>query len=148
MVGVDDKNYVHFGTDLLSAKHDQVVAFRNGNFVTPNYTVLGNKTYDNKSGQILDTEALGIQKEITKDQDKVKKALSLSDKLNQENLLRFYVPDGFTTVDPQKIDYQKEAEKNETIEQQKGKASTSVYSKNGNKTTKNLYPKITDSTGN
>ncbi len=148
LVGVDDKNYVHFGTDLLSAKHDQVVAFRNGNFVTPNYTVLGNKTYDNKSGQILDTEALGIQKEITKDQDKVKKALSLSDKLNQENLLRFYVPDGFTTVDPQKIDYQKEAEKNETIEQQKGKASTSVYSKNGNKTTKNLYPKITDSTGN
>ncbi len=65
----------------------------------------------------------------------MKKALSLSDKLNQENLLRFYVPEGFETIDPKKYDYKNEAQKNESIEKQKGNSSTSVYSKNGNKTT-------------
>ena len=53
LVGIDDKNYIHFGTDLLSAKHDQVVAFRNGNFVTPDYTVLGGKTYNNQTGEVI-----------------------------------------------------------------------------------------------
>ena len=141
LVGVDDKNYIHFGTDLLSAKHDQVVAFRNGNFVTPNYTVLGGKTYNNQTGEVIDEKTAGIEEEIKQDQEKVKKALSLSDKLNQENLLRFYVPEGFETIDPKKYDYKNEAQKNEAIEKQKGSNSTSVYSKNGNKTTTDLYPK-------
>ncbi len=43
LLGIDDKDYLHFGTDLLSPQHDQVVAFRNGNFVTSKYTVLGGK---------------------------------------------------------------------------------------------------------
>lgn len=140
LVGIDDKNYIHFGTDLLSAKHDQVVAFRNGNFVTPDYTVLGGKTYNNQTGEVIDEKTAGIEEEIKQDQDKVKKALRLSDKLNQENLLRFYVPEGFETIDPKKYDYKNEAQKNEAIEKQKGNNSTSVYSKNGNKTTTNLYP--------
>ena len=63
---------------------------------------------------------------MEKDQNQVKTALSLSDKLNQENLLRFYVPDNFKTIDPKKYDYKNDAEKNETIEKQKGSKSTSV----------------------
>ena len=140
LLGIDDKDYLHFGTDLLSPQHDQVVAFRNGNFVTPKYTVLGGKVYNNQTGEIIDTKAAGIDEEISKDQEKVKTALSLSDKLNQENLLRFYVPNGFETIDPKKYDYKNEAERNEAIEKQKGEHSTSVFSKNGNKTTTNLYP--------
>ena len=38
LLGIEDKNYIHFGTDLLSPQHDQVVAFRNGNLsrrITP-----------------------------------------------------------------------------------------------------------------
>nr|WP_156295023.1 LTA synthase family protein [Enterococcus lactis] len=139
LLGIDDKDYLHFGTDLLSSQHDQVVAFRNGNFVTPKYTVLEGKAYNNQTGEIIDTKAAGIDEEISKDQEKVKTALSLSDKLNQENLLRFYVPNGFETIDPKKYDYKNEAERNEAIEKQKGEHSTSVFSKNGNKTT-NLYP--------
>lgn len=144
LVGINDKDYIHFGTDLLSPQHDQLVAFRNGNFVTPKYTVLDGKTYDNQTGEIIDPKKAGIQKEVEKDQNQVKTALSLSDKLNQENLLRFYVPDNFKTIDPKKYDYKNDAEKNETIEKQKGSKSTSVYSKNGNKTTTNLYPAETD----
>ena len=140
LLGIDDKDYLHFGTDLLSPQHDQVVAFRNGNFVTPKYTVLRGKVYNNQTGEIIDTKAAGIDEEISKDQEKVKTALSLSDKLNQENLLRFYVPNGFETIDPKKYDYKNEAERNEAIEKQKGEHSTSVFSKNGNKTTTNLYP--------
>ncbi|MDQ8303356.1 LTA synthase family protein [Enterococcus faecium] len=140
LLGIDDKDYLHFGTDLLSPQHDQVVAFRNGNFVTPKYTVLGGKVYNNQTGENIDTKAAGIDEEISKDQEKVKSALSLSDKLNQENLLRFYVPNGFETIDPKKYDYKNEAERNIAIEKQKGEHSTSVFSKNGNKTTTNLYP--------
>ncbi|XIO18746.1 LTA synthase family protein [Enterococcus faecium] len=140
LLGIDDKDYLHFGTDLLSPQHDQVVAFRNGNFVTSKYTVLGGKAYNNQTGEIIDTKAAGIDEEISKDQEKVKSALSLSDKLNQENLLRFYVPNGFETIDPKKYDYKNEAERNIAIEKQKGEHSTSVFSKNGNKTTTNLYP--------
>lgn len=140
LLGIDDKDYLHFGTDLLSPQHDQVVAFRNGNFVTPKYTILGGKAYNNQTGEIIDTKAAGIDEEISKDQEKVKSALSLSDKLNQENLLRFYVPNGFETIDPKKYDYKNEAERNIAIEKQKGEHSTSVFSKNGSKTTTNLYP--------
>lgn len=140
LLGIDDKDYLHFGTDLLSPQHDQVVAFRNGNFVTPKYTILGGKAYNNQTGEIIDTKAARIDEEISKDQEKVKTALSLSDKLNQENLLRFYVPNGFETIDPKKYDYKNEAERNEAIEKQKGEHSTSVFSKNGNKTTTKLYP--------
>lgn len=140
LLGIDDKDYLHFGTDLLSPQHDQVVAFRNGNFVTPKYTILGGKAYNNQTGEIIDTKVAGIDEEISKDQEKVKSALSLSDKLNQENLLRFYVPNGFETIDPKKYDYKNEAERNIAIEKQKGEHSTSVFSKNGNKTTTNLYP--------
>lgn len=95
-------------------QHHQVVAFRNGNFVTPDYTVLGGKTYNNQTGEVVDEKVAGIEEAIK--QDKMKKALSLSDKLNQENLLRFYVPEGFETIAPKKYDYKDEAPKNEAIE--------------------------------
>ncbi|PKC51566.1 alkaline phosphatase-like protein, partial [Rhizophagus irregularis] len=32
LLGVDTKNYVQFGTDLLSEEHNEVVAFRNDDF--------------------------------------------------------------------------------------------------------------------
>lgn len=139
LLGIDDKNYIHFGTDLLSTQHDQVVAFRNGNFVTPDYTVLGGKVYDTQTGELIEGNET-VEKEVAKKQDQVKTALNLSDKLNQENLLRFYTPEGFTPVDPVKYDYQNQVQKNAAIEKEKGKKSTSVYSENNNQSTVGLYP--------
>jgi len=139
LLGIEDKNYIHFGTDLLSPQHDQVVAFRNGNFVAPDYTVLGGKIYDTKTGALLEENQAAEQK-VAQEQNQVKTALSLSDKLNQENLLRFYVPNGFTTIDPAKYDYKNQVQRNQQIEKEKGAASTSVYSKNHDQTTTNLYP--------
>ena len=53
-------------------------------------------------------------KKSHKNKNQVKTALSLSDKLNQENLLRFYVPNGFTTIDPAKYDYKNQVQRNPT----------------------------------
>ncbi len=142
LMGIDSQKYIQFGTDLFSPKHDQTVAFRNGDFITPNYTELGGETYENKTGEKVDAKALDIASEIDKEQKQVKQALSLSDKLNQENLLRFYTPEGFTPIDPQKYDYHDLDKKNAVIEKEKGNQSTSLYSKNGNKTTAALYPPI------
>ena len=142
LMGIDSQKYIQFGTDLFSPKHDQTVAFRNGDFITPNYTELGGETYENKTGEKVDAKALGIASEIDKEQKQVKQALSLSDKLNQENLLRFYTPEGFTPIDPQKYDYHDLDKKNTAIEKEKGNQSTSLFSKNGNKTTAALYPPI------
>src|SRR5699024_1403222 len=41
LLGVNTQNYIQMGQDLLSKDHDQVVAFRDGSFVTPKYTEYG-----------------------------------------------------------------------------------------------------------
>ena len=38
LLGTDTKDYVQFGTDLLSEQHDDLVPFRNGDFVSPTIT--------------------------------------------------------------------------------------------------------------
>ena len=53
LLGIDSRDYIQFGTDLFSSKHDQVVAFRNEDFITPKYTVVGNTIYQNSTGKIL-----------------------------------------------------------------------------------------------
>lgn len=141
LLGVDDKNYIHFGTDLLSPQYKQVVPFRNGDFVTPRFSYLGGEIYNNQ-GKKLDQVPADLKAEVTKDNDWVKKSLSLSDKLNQENLLRFYKPQGFQEVQPKDYNYDVAFEKNKVleVEKQKNAQSTSLFSQNGNQTTVQNYP--------
>lgn len=53
LVGVDTKKYLMFGSDLFSTDHSQTVAFRNENFITPHYTVIGNTIYENGTGNVV-----------------------------------------------------------------------------------------------
>ncbi|GAB6092781.1 LTA synthase family protein [Furfurilactobacillus curtus] len=138
LLGINTKQYVQFGTDLFSKQHDQVVAFRNEDFVTPKYTSLSGTVYDNKTGQVAKLTA-AQKKQVTADQTKVDKELSLSDSLNQKNLLRFYDPKGFTPVDPAKYKYTKGLQRAEQIERDRGVGSTSLFSQNGDKSIENLY---------
>lgn len=138
LLGINTKQYVQFGTDLFSKQHDQVVAFRNEDFVTPKYTSLSGTVYDNKTGQVAKLTA-AQKKQVTADQTKVDKELSLSDSLNQKNLLRFYDPKGFTAVDPTKHKYTKGLQKAEQIERDRGVGSTSLFSQNGDKSIEGLY---------
>ncbi|NRD79208.1 LTA synthase family protein [Bacillus sp. BRMEA1] len=104
LLGIDSKNYIQFGTDLLSKQHDDLVPFRNGDFVSSTITSAGGKFYDSTTGLEIGSDQLA---EAKKDQDIVDQKLSLSDKIVNGDLLRFYTPKGFIPVDRSKYNYQK-----------------------------------------
>lgn len=138
LLGISSKRYIQFGTDLFSKNHDTTVAFRNRDFVTPKYTVLNDKIYDNSTGEEVEATAK-IQKQIDKDQKRVNQELSLSDSLNSKNLLRFYTPKDFKKVDASKYNYADGLQKEIQLQDSLKNRSTSLYTKNGNKSTESLY---------
>ncbi|WP_334333322.1 MULTISPECIES: LTA synthase family protein [unclassified Companilactobacillus] len=145
LAGINTKQYIQLGTDLLSKEHNPIVIFRNKNFVTPHYTVLkdneGNpQVYRNKTGELVDLDKDPIlKKKVEKWQKYVNDKLKLSDTINNKNLLRFYTPSGFTPVNPKDYDYQNEIERLVQTRDALNLKSTSVYSQNNNKSTTNLY---------
>lgn len=139
LLGIDSSKYVQFGTDLFSPNHDQVVAFRSGTFVTPKYTVVGSTIYQNGSGTVITHPTNKLKQELKADKQKVRTELALSDSLNNKNLLRFYVPTGFTPVNPQNYNYKNQLSQLEKLQQILGNNSTSLWSQKGNQTTANLY---------
>jgi len=106
LLGIDTQNYVQFGSDLLSEEHNEIVPFRNGDFVSPSIYSINEKYYDNKTGLLLDDRQLEAAKAMKKEVDL---KLGLSDKVVNGDLLRFYTPTGFTPVDPSKYNYNKDA---------------------------------------
>ncbi|MEH7415312.1 LTA synthase family protein [Neobacillus drentensis] len=102
LLGVDTKDYVQFGTDLLSKQHDSLVAFRNGDYVSPTITSVDGKYYDSTTGLKLESNKLA---EAKKYKDMVQEKLTFSDKVVNGDLLRFYTPKNFTPVDRTKYDY-------------------------------------------
>ncbi len=139
LLGINSQNYVQFGTDLLSKQHDQVVAFRNHNFVTPEYTVLDGTIYQNQDGTEVTQPTAKLQKQVAKWQKQVNHELSLSDSVNEKNLLRFYTPTGFKPVDPADYNYQTGYQQLVDIENKLGTKSTSVLSQNKGKSTVPLF---------
>ncbi|WP_042464009.1 LTA synthase family protein [Neobacillus dielmonensis] len=107
LLGIDNKDDVQFGTDLLSEQHDQIVPFRNGDYVSPDITSVDGKYYDSKTGTKLEQNQM---EDAKKYKSIVEQKLALSDKVVNGDLLRFYTPKGFTPVDRSKYDYnEKEA---------------------------------------
>ncbi|WP_270638425.1 LTA synthase family protein [Limosilactobacillus mucosae] len=138
LLGISTKRYIQFGTDLFSSQHDQVVALRNQDFVTPKYTSIGGKIYLNSTGKLAKLTKQE-KKQLRADQKKVSEELALSDSLNEKNLLRFYHPKGFKTVNPKDYNYANGLKKEKKIEKSKGIQSTSIFSKNNDKTTTDSY---------
>ncbi|MBM7645745.1 lipoteichoic acid synthase [Scopulibacillus daqui] len=100
LLGIDTKDFISFGSDLLSKEHREIVPFRNGDFVTPKYTQVNGTCYENPSGKVAkDTKACKPFDSV------VKKELALSDKVVYGDLLRFYQPKGYKPVNRQKYDY-------------------------------------------
>lgn len=151
LLGVNTRPYVQFGTDLLSPQHDQTVAFRNRDFITPDYTVIGNKTYLNANGQEIKPD-LEMKTILDEDRKNVATALKLSDLVATQNLLRFYTPAGFTPVNSSRYDYKNslyrllKTEADQMIKNQ----SSSLYAMRHNQTSTSLYetdaPELTDDT--
>src|SRR5690606_16935463 len=109
LLGINAQDYVHFGTDLLSENHVEIVPFRNGDFVGPEVHHIGGVVYDAITGEELDENdpSFEMAQEL---HDLVQYTLELSDNVVNGDLLRFYTPEGFTPVDRSQYNYKKQDE--------------------------------------
>lgn len=138
LLGISSKRYIQFGTDLFSKEHSQVVAFRNRDFVTPHYSSVNGVIYDNHTGKVAKLTKKQ-KKQLKRDQKLVNTELNLSDSLNEKNLLRFYHPKGFKPVKAADYNYSNGLKREKRIEKQLGLKSTSIFSKNNNRSTVDDY---------
>lgn len=106
LLGIKDKDTIQFGYDLLSKNAPQIVAQRNGDFITPEYSKVGSDYYDTKTGERIKPNKK-LKEKLTAISNTVTTQLSLSDRVINGNLLRFYKPKGFTRVKPKDYDYNK-----------------------------------------
>ncbi|MBI0575904.1 LTA synthase family protein [Neobacillus cucumis] len=100
LLGVDTKDYMEFGSDLLSKDHRNWALFRNGDYVSPKVIQVSDKCYS------TNTEELLADNSSCKDIDeKVKTELQMSDEVVYKDLLRFYKPEGYTPINPDDYEY-------------------------------------------
>lgn len=104
LLGIDNQDYINFGTDLFSEDHDDLVAFRNGDFFNEDYAMIKGVYYDNKTGEEIESND-----ELEALKEKVEHELNLSDKVLQGDLLRFYEPfDDWEKINPKDYFYDDE----------------------------------------
>lgn len=139
LLGVDTKNYIMMGQDLLSADHDQLVAFRNGDFVSDKYTYHKGSLYDTASGNEIVTATAQQQKEVDALKEKVSAQLDASDQVNNGDLFRFYDKSGLKDLDYTKFNYKDALEQLKEAAAKAGNDNTSIIAKNGGQSTEDLY---------
>lgn len=101
LVGIDSKNYLMFGTDMFSKQHNDVVPFRNGDFITKDYKYVNGKLYSNKDNELLTKKP----KDFDKNKKQVEKDLEMSDSVLNGDLFRFYKNPDFKKINPSKYEY-------------------------------------------
>ncbi|BDR60109.1 LTA synthase family protein [Lactobacillus xylocopicola] len=131
LLGVNNKNTIQFGHDLLSSAAPQVVAQRNGDFITPKYAKVGGTYYDTKTGDELVDPNPKVRAQLVGLSNQVTTELSLSDRVIAGNLLRFYKPKWFKKVKTQDYDYNSE----KALHQLYAKDKNSLWAKNHRKST-------------
>ncbi|MGE7365878.1 LTA synthase family protein [Desemzia incerta] len=150
LLGIETTDNVLMGTDLFSEEHDETVAFRNGDIVSPKYTVNGSVIYDTKTGEQILEPSQEVLDEVEQLKANANQQLSTSDSILQSDLLRFYTPEGLLQDDIADYDYQNQLEKLKQINEQLGEEATSLYSRNGRQSTVPLYetnaPELADKT--
>lgn len=139
LLGVHTSNYIQLGQDLFSDQNEQLVAFRDGDFVTPDYTYYSSTLYDNRTGMPINDPSDELQAKVDEWKAKVDKQLSVSDQINNGDLLRFYAKSGLEEVDPSTYNYKDALQQMMAIEKNLGSDSTSAFSQNGNQSTVDLY---------
>ena len=135
LLGISNKGTIQFGHDLLSKKVPQIVAQRNGDFITPLYAKVGSTYYDTKTGEEIIQPDKKLKTELVAISNKVTTQLSLSDRVIAGNLLRFYHPKWFKKVKPQDYDYNEQ----KALKNLYAKNKTSLWYKNHQKTTQNKF---------
>ena len=135
LLGIRNRGTIQFGHDLLSKKAPQIVAQRNGDFITPLYAKVGSTYYDTKTGEEIIQPDKKLKTELVAISNKVTTQLSLSDRVIAGNLLRFYHPKWFKKVKPQDYDYNDQ----KALKNLYAKNKTSLWYKNHQKSTQNKF---------
>lgn len=141
LLGISSNKYLQFGQDLLSPERNQIVAFRNGDWVTPNYTKFNGDYYQTANGKPLKHLNASQQRAVDKIQQYVTTELGLSDKVINGDLLRFYHLPDFTKVKKSDYNYNvqkglaqlkraRKAKKTSLMDQNGGTSSFDQYSTN------------------
>lgn len=100
LLGIDTKDYMEFGSDLLSKQHRNWALFRNGDFVTSDAIQINEKCYSSETSELL------VDSTPCKDvSNKVNTELNMSDEIVYKDLLRFYKPEGYTPINPNDYEY-------------------------------------------
>jgi len=108
LLGVNDDNQIKFGQDLFSSQNKQIVPFRNGNWVTSEYTRVGSNYYVTSTGTKINPKQDPRAKLAIDEADKyVEKSLGYSDKVVQGNLLRFLPKSDIPKSKNKNISYKK-----------------------------------------
>ena len=136
LLGINDKDTIQFGHDLLSSKAPQIVAQRNGDFITPEYAKVGGTYYYTKTGEEIEKPDKKLKTKLVAISNKVTTQLSLSDRVIAGDLLRFYKPKGFKKVNPHNYDYN---EKKALKQLYSSKTKTSLWYQNHKKTTQKQF---------
>ncbi|TSO26800.1 LTA synthase family protein [Lactobacillus sp. LL6] len=136
LLGIKDNDTIQFGHDLLSKNAPQIVAQRNGDFITPEYAKVTGNYYYTKTGKKITHPNKRLKEKLLTLSNQVTTQLSLSDRVIDGNLLRFYQPKWFTKVKPSDYNYNKD-ESLKTLYSKDNK--TSLWYKNHKKTTQSKF---------
>ncbi|MFP3817798.1 LTA synthase family protein [Bacillus sp. SIMBA_008] len=85
LLGIDTKDQIQFGNDLLSNEKLDFTVLRDGSFITDQVVYTDGACYDKETGKPLEET-----KQCEAFADKAKQELSLSDEIIYGDLLRFY----------------------------------------------------------
>ncbi|MDF7683252.1 LTA synthase family protein [Lactobacillus sp. ESL0679] len=135
LLGINDKGTIQFGHDLLSKGAPQIVAQRNGDFITPQYAKVSGTYYDTKTGTEIAKPDKKLKMQLVAISNKVTTQLSLSDRVIDGNLLRFYKPKWFKKVKASDYDYNKDKALKKLFSANK----TSLWYHNHQKTTQKEF---------
>lgn len=140
LLGIENKDTIQLGNDLLSSNRNQTVAFRNGDFVSPGFTKVGSKIYNNKGEEVTDDLTKAQKEEVSRQTERTDEVLSLSDKIVTGDLLRFYTPENFKKVN--RSDYSYKYRDGMKLLNDSQSKKTSVLQQHDGKSTQNMF--VTD----
>lgn len=138
LLGINDQNMIQFGHSLLAKNAPQIVAQRNGDFITPKYSKVEGSYYYTKSGKRVTHPSKKAKAQLASISNTVTTELSLSDRVITGNLLRFYKPNGFKYVKRKNYTYKK-ADSLKRLKKAEKKSKNSVWYKNGKKSTQSDF---------
>ena len=138
LLGINDQNMIQFGHSLLAKNAPQIVAQRNGDFITPKYSRVEGSYYYTKSGKRITHPDKKVKAQLASISNTVTTELSLSDRVITGNLLRFYRPDDFKYVKRNNYSYKK-SESLKRLKKAEKKSKNSLWYQKGKKSTQSDF---------